>query len=82
MNTLSIVIPALNEAENLPAVMASIPFQHLKEEGWETEVVVVDNGSTDGTGELARTLGARVVHQPARGYGNAYRAASMPPPAR
>ncbi|GAA1943466.1 glycosyltransferase family 2 protein [Kitasatospora viridis] len=74
MNTLSIVIPALNEAENLPSVLASIPFAELKDEGWQTEVVVVDNGSTDGTGEVARTLGARVVHQPARGYGNAYRA--------
>ncbi|MFF7634654.1 glycosyltransferase family 2 protein [Kitasatospora sp. NPDC008050] len=74
MNTLSIVIPALNEAENLPAVMASIPFAELKDEGWDTEVLVVDNGSTDGTGDVARTLGARVVSQPARGYGNAYRA--------
>lgn len=74
MNTLSIVIPALNEAENIPAVMDSIPLRQLDEAGWATEVVVVDNGSTDGTGEIARELGAKVVHQPQRGYGNAYRA--------
>ncbi|WP_035845646.1 glycosyltransferase family 2 protein [Kitasatospora azatica] len=72
MNTLSIVIPALNEASNLPTVMASVPVDALAQAGWETEVVVVDNASTDGTAEVARSLGARVVSQPARGYGNAY----------
>jgi glycosyltransferase involved in cell wall biosynthesis len=71
---LSIVIPALNEAENLAPVMSAIPRRELREIGWETEVVVVDNASTDGTGEIARALGARVVAQPARGYGNAYQA--------
>ncbi|MFI9802983.1 glycosyltransferase family 2 protein [Streptomyces sp. NPDC052301] len=74
MKTLSIVIPALNEADNLPAVMESVPAAALSARGWTTEVVVVDNASTDGTGDVARHLGARVVHQPARGYGNAYRA--------
>ncbi len=74
MGTLSIVIPALNEAGNMKPVMDSIPFERLRTAGWTTEVVVVDNGSTDGTGEIARKLGAKVVHQPVRGYGNAYRA--------
>ncbi|MFF4343616.1 glycosyltransferase family 2 protein [Kitasatospora sp. NPDC001540] len=74
MDTLSIVIPALNEAENLPSVMASIPVAELAAEGWETEVVVVDNASVDDTAEVARRLGARVVSQPERGYGNAYQA--------
>jgi len=72
--TLSIIIPALNERHNLDAVMRAIPVARLGRHGWDTEVVVVDNGSTDGTGELARRLGARVVDQPRRGYGNAYRA--------
>jgi glycosyltransferase involved in cell wall biosynthesis len=71
---LSIVIPALNEAKNLASVMSVIPTTELREIGWETEVVVVDNASTDGTGEVAHALGARVVTQPARGYGNAYQA--------
>ena len=74
MNTLSIVIPALNEAENIPAVMASIPLDDLDAAGWAAEVVIVDNGSTDGTGDVARSLGAKVVDQPERGYGNAYKA--------
>lgn len=74
MRTLSVVIPALNEADNIPHVIAAVPVAELREAGWETEIVVVDNASTDGTGEIAAKLGARVVHQPARGYGNAYRA--------
>ena len=74
MRTLSVVIPALNEAENIPHVIAAVPVAELAEAGWETEIVVVDNASTDGTGKVAADLGARVVHQPLRGYGNAYRA--------
>ena len=74
MNKLSIVIPALNESENMPKVMSSIPVDQLGEQGWSTEVVVVDNASTDGTGEVAANLGAQVVYQPIRGYGNAYKA--------
>lgn len=74
VKTLSIVIPALNEAPNLAPVMKTIPVDALATAGWRTEVVVVDNASTDGTGDVARELGARVVYQPARGYGNAYHA--------
>ncbi len=74
MRTLSIVIPAFNEAENLPHLMPLIPTEELREMGWETDLVVVDNNSTDGTGELARSMGARVVFQGKRGYGNAYKA--------
>jgi glycosyltransferase involved in cell wall biosynthesis len=74
MRTLSVVIPALNEAGNIPHVIAAVPVAALRDAGWETEIVVVDNASTDGTGEVAERLGARVVRQPDRGYGNAYRA--------
>ncbi|GAA1156970.1 glycosyltransferase involved in cell wall biosynthesis [Kitasatospora gansuensis] len=72
MRRLSVVIPALNEAPNLPTVMANIPVAELAAAGWETEVIVVDNASTDDTAEVAKSLGARVVLQPQRGYGNAY----------
>ena len=46
----------------------------LDEERLQGEVVVVDNGSTDRTAELAEAAGARVIAEPERGYGNAYRA--------
>jgi Glycosyl transferase family 2/Glycosyltransferase family 87 len=59
------VIPALNEAEALPAVLRELPAGVLD------EVVVVDGGSIDGTAELARAAGARVVVERGRGYGRA-----------
>jgi glycosyltransferase involved in cell wall biosynthesis len=74
MRSLSVVIPAYNEAENIEDVIASIPVSQLSDLGWTTEIVVVDNNSSDGTGELARACGVRVVFQPEKGYGNAYKA--------
>ena len=73
-STLAIVIPALNEADNIPGVMESIPLRELALAGYETEVLIVDNGSTDGTAAIARECGARVIVQPVRGYGSAYKA--------
>ncbi|MFF3263079.1 glycosyltransferase family 2 protein [Streptomyces sp. DT20] len=58
-----IVLPCLDEAAALPAVLGAIP------RGWRA--IVVDNGSTDGSAELARSLGATVVHEPRRGFGSA-----------
>jgi glycosyltransferase involved in cell wall biosynthesis len=52
----------------------SMPRDRLAKMGWETDILVVDNGSTDDTGEIALRAGARVVVQPVRGYGNAYKA--------
>jgi glycosyltransferase involved in cell wall biosynthesis len=74
MSTISVVIPALNERDNVEAVIRSIPVTELRNSGWDTEILLVDNGSTDGTAELARAFGARVLVQPVRGYGNAYKA--------
>lgn len=60
---IDVVLPCLNEADALPWVLARIPH------GWRA--LVVDNGSTDGSAELARELGASVVHEPRRGFGAA-----------
>lgn len=50
----------------------SVPLKKLKENGLETEIVVVDNASTDNTAQEATDAGARVVREEKRGYGNAY----------
>ncbi len=60
-----VVIPALNEEDALPRVLAAIPRPPVR------RVVVADNGSTDGTAGVARAGGADVVHEPERGYGAA-----------
>ncbi|MCC7260889.1 MAG: glycosyltransferase family 2 protein [Candidatus Latescibacteria bacterium] len=65
MPTVAVLIPALNEEQAIAQVLAAIPA------GLAQEVVVVDNGSTDRTAEVARRLGARVVSEPRRGYGQA-----------
>src|SRR3954447_10772537 len=67
----SVVIPCLNEAETI-AECVSQARAVLAANGLSGEVIVVDNGSTDGSGELARNAGADVVEEPRRGYGSAY----------
>ncbi|HWF26353.1 MAG TPA: glycosyltransferase family 2 protein [Solirubrobacteraceae bacterium] len=60
---IEVILPALDEAEAIPAVLAAMPA------GFEP--LVVDNGSTDGTAEVAAGWGARVVVEPRRGFGAA-----------
>ncbi len=74
MSSVSVIIPALDEEQNIAATLAAVPVQRLQELGYQVDMLVVDNGSTDRTGQIARELGARVVVQPVRGYGNAYKA--------
>ncbi|NML51108.1 glycosyltransferase family 2 protein [Streptomyces sp. R302] len=64
--TADVVLPCLDEAEALPWVLSRIPA------GWRP--IVVDNGSTDGSAELAADLGATVVREPRRGFGAACQA--------
>ncbi|MFL5907223.1 MAG: glycosyltransferase family 2 protein [Solirubrobacterales bacterium] len=67
----SVVIPCLNEAESIEACVGAVR-NALTAGDYTGEVVVVDNGSTDGSGELAAAAGARVVLEARRGYGSAY----------
>ena len=67
----SVVIPCLNEAETISECVTRSRAV-LAESGLDGEVIVVDNGSTDGSGDLARAAGATVVDEPRRGYGSAY----------
>ncbi len=64
--SVTVVLPCLDEAASLPGVLAAVPSDY--------QALVVDNGSTDGSPEVAHRLGAVVVHEPVRGYGAAVHA--------
>jgi glycosyltransferase involved in cell wall biosynthesis len=61
----SVIIPSLNEAQSIGHVLDEVPKQLI------SEVVVVDSDSGDGTPEIAARMGARVIREPRRGYGQA-----------
>ncbi len=61
----SVIIPTHNEAQAIGRVLGDLP-SHLV-----TEVIVVDSNSMDGTQDVARTMGAKVIQEPRRGYGRA-----------
>jgi glycosyltransferase involved in cell wall biosynthesis len=67
----TVVIPALNEEAAIGGVVREVPRNLVD------EIIVVDNGSTDGTAEIAAAAGARVIREPIRGYGAACRAGAL-----
>jgi glycosyltransferase involved in cell wall biosynthesis len=67
----SVVIPCLNEAASIERCVGRA-LEALEGQGWRGEVIVADNGSEDGSAELAKAAGALVVFEPRRGYGSAY----------
>ncbi len=74
MTAVDVVLPCLDEVQALPWVLGRMP-------GW-ARPIVVDNGSTDGSADLARRLGATVVSAPERGYGAACHAGLLAASAR
>src|SRR5262245_34655793 len=65
MNSVTVIIPALNEEAALQRVLADLPRDCLR------GIIVVDNGSSDATAEVARRCGATVVQERRKGYGSA-----------
>jgi glycosyltransferase involved in cell wall biosynthesis len=63
---LTVIIPCLNEEQGIERVLKRMP-------SYVDEVIVVDNGSTDRTSEIARSLGAMVIREEVRGYGRSYK---------
>jgi glycosyltransferase involved in cell wall biosynthesis len=74
MKTISIVIPAQNERDGIEQTIRAIPKEELERMDYEVQILVVDNDSNDGTGELAKKAGAEVIFEPKHGYGSAYKA--------
>src|SRR5436309_3271335 len=75
LKKITVVIPCYNEEAGIAAVIKGFPRAILRRHGYTLEVLVVDNNSTDKTAEVARAAGARVIHEPKQGKGNAIRAA-------
>src|SRR5262245_11825405 len=71
--TLSILMPCLNEARTLGTCIAKAK-SYLARQNFRAEIIVTDNGSTDGSQQIAESLGAQVVTVPERGYGHALKA--------
>lgn len=68
----SFVIPALNEEGIVGKTIKSIPVDEIEEAGYDVEIIVVNNNSTDNTAQEAKDAGATVFLEKNRGYGNAY----------
>lgn len=73
MKKITALVPCYNEEKGIKYVIEGFPREKLKALGFELEVLVVDNSSTDNTAQVAKKAGARVLHEPNKGKGNAVR---------
>ncbi len=71
MKKIAILIPTFNEEPGIKHVIDAVPLELLYEHGYSTRIVVIDNKSTDKTAQIAKSRGAEVITEPARGKGNA-----------
>ncbi len=71
----SIILPALNEEDTIGRVIDEVPKVDMEGKGYQVEIVVVDNNSTDRTREIAEAKGAKVIVEPVKGKGRAVRTA-------
>jgi dolichol-phosphate hexosyltransferase len=72
-NTITILIPSLNEENGIRETLASIPTSELHDLGYNVEIIVIDGNSTDSTRQIATRMGARVILETRKGYGRAYK---------
>jgi len=73
MKKITILIPCYNEADAIANVIKKFPREQLLRFGYNLEVLVIDNNSKDDTAKIAEAAGARVIHEPKPGKGNAIR---------
>jgi len=73
MKHITVLIPCYNEAEGIGQVIKAFPKTQLRRQGLTLDVLVIDNNSTDNTAAVAHKAGARVIHEPKQGKGNAIR---------
>ena len=71
MKKVTILIPCYNEADSIQSVVTGFPRAQMATYGYDTEIIVIDNNSTDNTAEKAHAVGAHVIHEPKKGKGNA-----------
>jgi dolichol-phosphate hexosyltransferase len=73
LKKITVLIPCYNEASGIAGVISGFPREALANYGYELDVLVIDNNSSDNTAEVAAAAGARVIHEAKQGKGNAIR---------
>ena len=73
MPHLTVMLPAIDEAEGVAEIIPRIPHSELEEMGWDVAIMVIDGGSSDDTVNISKALGAEVIRQQGTGKGAAMR---------
>ena len=70
---ISVILPTINEEEGIGPTLDAINKKEFAENNWELKLIIVDGNSKDETQEIAREKGAKVIVEPRKGYGRAYK---------